>query len=149
MSLSRVIDRLLIAMIASICSVLILVGKKVIRLLVGLNKHPSLNLYFLDVTLSASEQGSTVPLVVKWADTEKERLARKAQKALSQASSLHTTGIRQRPSLVGALPMSHMPSYNGCSYQVSHCFCNIIGIRIIFLCSLCFMDVFFWYCYLV
>ncbi|KAL2556722.1 RNA-binding protein BRN1 [Forsythia ovata] len=28
-------------------------------------------------------EGSTVPLVVKWADTEKERQARKAQKALS------------------------------------------------------------------
>ncbi|EPS62944.1 hypothetical protein M569_11844, partial [Genlisea aurea] len=66
-------------------------------------------------------EGCSVPLVVKWADTEKERLARKAHKALSQASNLHSAGTRQQqqhPSLFGAVPMGYMPSYNGYGYQV-------------------------------
>ncbi|XP_059295451.1 RNA-binding protein BRN1 [Lycium ferocissimum] len=57
-------------------------------------------------------EGATVPLVVKWADTEKERQARRAQKSLSQASD-----SRQHPSLFGALPMGYMPPYNGYGYQ--------------------------------
>ncbi|GFQ06109.1 cugbp elav-like family member 3 [Phtheirospermum japonicum] len=46
-------------------------------------------------------EGSTIPLVVKWADTEKERYARKAQKALSQASSMQTADSGQHPSIFG------------------------------------------------
>lgn len=63
-----------------------------------------------------SIQGSTVPLVVKWADTERERQARRAQKALSQASNASNSG--QHPSLYGALSMGYMPPYNGYGYQV-------------------------------
>ncbi|KAK4407069.1 RNA-binding protein BRN1 [Sesamum angolense] len=62
--------------------------------------------------------GSTVPLVVKWADTEKERQARRAQKALSLASNVPNTDSRQHPSLFGALPMGYIPSYNGYGYQL-------------------------------
>ncbi|XP_071920959.1 RNA-binding protein BRN1 isoform X2 [Coffea arabica] len=64
-------------------------------------------------------EGSSVPLVVKWADTEKERQARRAQKALSQASSVPNAESRQHPSLFGALPMGYMPPYNGYGYQAS------------------------------
>ncbi|XP_019197476.1 PREDICTED: RNA-binding protein BRN1-like isoform X2 [Ipomoea nil] len=60
-------------------------------------------------------EGSTVPLVVKWADTEKERQARRAQKALFQASNAPDSG--QHPSVFGALPMGYMPPYNGYGYQ--------------------------------
>ncbi|KAJ9187717.1 hypothetical protein P3X46_003141 [Hevea brasiliensis] len=61
-------------------------------------------------------EGSSVPLVVKWADTEKERQARRAQKAQSQASSLPNADS-QHPSLFGALPMGYVPPYNGYGYQ--------------------------------
>ncbi|KMZ74340.1 putative RNA binding protein [Zostera marina] len=61
-------------------------------------------------------EGSTVPLVVKWADTEKERQARRAQKTQSQISSISDTTAHQ-PSIFGALPMGFVPSYNGFSYQ--------------------------------
>ncbi|KAJ6821936.1 RNA-binding protein BRN1-like [Iris pallida] len=61
-------------------------------------------------------EGSSVPLVVKWADTEKERQARRAQKAQSQASNLSPNSIQQ-PSVFGALPMGYMPPYNGYGYQ--------------------------------
>ncbi|KAL6502826.1 condensin subunit [Orobanche hederae] len=57
-------------------------------------------------------EGSTIPLVVKWADTEKERQARKAQ-----ASSVPTVNSSQHPSIFGALPMGYMPAYNGYGYQ--------------------------------
>ncbi|XP_048441630.1 RNA-binding protein BRN1-like isoform X2 [Pyrus x bretschneideri] len=63
-------------------------------------------------------EGSSVPLVVKWADTEKERLARRAQKAYSQAAN-GPNGDSQHPSLFGALPMGYVPSYNGYGYQAS------------------------------
>ncbi|KAI3829608.1 hypothetical protein L1987_03735 [Smallanthus sonchifolius] len=55
-------------------------------------------------------EGLTVPLVVKWADTEKERLARKAQKAQSLAASFANADITH-PSLYGALPMGYISPY--------------------------------------
>ncbi|KAI3773111.1 hypothetical protein L6452_04310 [Arctium lappa] len=64
-------------------------------------------------------EGSTVPLVVKWADTEKERQARKAQKAQSLASTLANVDPTQHPSLFGALPMGYMSPYNGYGYQAN------------------------------
>lgn len=63
-------------------------------------------------------QGSSVPLVVKWADTEKERQARKAQKAQSQATNV-LNADSQHPSLFGAMPLGYVPPYNGYGYQVS------------------------------
>ncbi|KAK6164772.1 hypothetical protein DH2020_001636 [Rehmannia glutinosa] len=62
-------------------------------------------------------EGSTVPLVVKWADTEKERQARRAQKALSLSPNMPNTDSRQHASLFGALPMGYIPPYNGYGYQ--------------------------------
>ncbi|KAH7577457.1 hypothetical protein ACOSP7_001638 [Xanthoceras sorbifolium] len=61
-------------------------------------------------------EGSSVPLVVKWADTEKERQARRAQKAQSQASNVPNSES-SHPSLFGGLPMGYVPSYNGYGYQ--------------------------------
>ncbi|XP_019440839.1 PREDICTED: RNA-binding protein BRN1-like isoform X1 [Lupinus angustifolius] len=61
-------------------------------------------------------EGSSVPLVVKWADTEKERQARRAQKAQSEASNLPHADS-QHPSLFGAMPMGYVPPYNGYGYQ--------------------------------
>ncbi|XP_038682757.1 RNA-binding protein BRN1 [Tripterygium wilfordii] len=61
-------------------------------------------------------EGSSVPLVVKWADTEKERQARRSQKAHSQASNA-ASSESQHPSLFGALPMGYIPPYNGYGYQ--------------------------------
>ncbi|KAK4720303.1 hypothetical protein R3W88_018641 [Solanum pinnatisectum] len=60
-------------------------------------------------------EGATVPLVVKWADTERERQARRAQKALSQASNASNSG--QHPSIYGSLSMGYMTPYNGYAYQ--------------------------------
>ncbi|GMP99939.1 hypothetical protein CsSME_00047221 [Camellia sinensis var. sinensis] len=64
-----------------------------------------------------SMRGSSIPLVVKWADTEKERQARRAQKALSQSSNVPNADTAQHPSLFGSLPMGYMPPYNGYGYQ--------------------------------
>ncbi|XP_071723092.1 RNA-binding protein BRN1-like [Rutidosis leptorrhynchoides] len=61
-------------------------------------------------------EGSRVPLVVKWTDTEKERQARRAQKAHSQASNIPNIDS-QHPSIFGALPMGYAPPYNGYGYQ--------------------------------
>ncbi|XP_078435522.1 RNA-binding protein BRN2-like [Wolffia australiana] len=64
-------------------------------------------------------EGSIMPLVVKWADTERERQARRAARAQLQASNLSTGMAIQQPSSFGALPMSYIPAYNGYSYQTS------------------------------
>ncbi|KAH8489254.1 hypothetical protein H0E87_024769 [Populus deltoides] len=67
-----------------------------------------------DINGKHKMEGSSVPLVVKWADTEKERQARRAQKAQSQAMPNTDS---QHPSLFGALPMGYAPPYNGYGYQ--------------------------------
>ncbi|XP_010430716.1 PREDICTED: RNA-binding protein BRN1 isoform X2 [Camelina sativa] len=61
-------------------------------------------------------EGSTVPLVVKWADTERERHTRRLQKAQSHIARLGN-GDPTNPSLFGALPMGYVPPYNGYGYH--------------------------------
>ncbi|CAH2071841.1 unnamed protein product [Thlaspi arvense] len=61
-------------------------------------------------------EGSTVPLVVKWADTERERHTRRLQKAQSHIARL-ANADPTNPSLFGALPMSYPPPYNGYGYH--------------------------------
>ncbi|KAK9040869.1 hypothetical protein V6N11_016005 [Hibiscus sabdariffa] len=70
-------------------------------------------------------EGSSVPLVVKWADTEKERQARRAQKAQFEALN-KPNADSQHPSLFGALPMGYVPPYNGYGYQNQPAFHNMI-----------------------
>jgi len=62
-------------------------------------------------------EGSPSALVVKWADTEKERQARKVQK--DQGVSAVPVPGQQQPSLFGAVPMGYAsaPPYNGYTYQ--------------------------------
>ncbi|XP_041989676.1 RNA-binding protein BRN1-like isoform X2 [Salvia splendens] len=64
-------------------------------------------------------EGSSIPLVVKWADTEKERQTRKVRKALLQASTLQIAS-GQHQAVYGALPMSYVPTYNGYGYQLQN-----------------------------
>ncbi|CAA7047062.1 unnamed protein product [Microthlaspi erraticum] len=61
-------------------------------------------------------EGSSVPLVVKWADTERERHTRRLQKAQSHIARL-ANADPTNPSLFGALPMSYAPPYNGYGYH--------------------------------
>ena len=74
-----------------------------------------------------------MPLVVKWADTEKERQARRAQKAQSQSSNATRPNSIQQPSVFGALPMGYMPPYDGYGYQVLRvflaCICRLTACR--------------------
>ncbi|CAN6469214.1 unnamed protein product [Victoria cruziana] len=67
-------------------------------------------------------EGSTVPLVVKWADTEKERQARRAQKAQSQPPNIQVSNSSPQASIFGAIPMGYMPPYNGYTYQAAGTF---------------------------
>ncbi|AQK92892.1 RNA-binding protein BRN1 [Zea mays] len=62
-------------------------------------------------------EGSSVPLVVKWADTEKERQARKAQKSPFQSSNMLNANAMRQNSVFGALQMGYVPQYNGFGYQ--------------------------------
>ncbi|XP_058210266.1 RNA-binding protein BRN1-like isoform X1 [Rhododendron vialii] len=62
-------------------------------------------------------EGSSVPLVVKWADTEKERQARRAQKGQTEASNMPNANSAQHPSIYGSLPMGYIPPYNEYAYQ--------------------------------
>ncbi|XP_019090901.1 PREDICTED: RNA-binding protein BRN2 isoform X1 [Camelina sativa] len=59
-------------------------------------------------------EGTNVPLIVKWADTERERKSRRLQRVQSHISRLDP----QNPSMFGALPMSYVPPYNGYGYHV-------------------------------
>lgn len=56
-------------------------------------------------------------MIVKWADTERERQARRLQKVQSHVSRPDP----QNPSMFGALPMAYVPPYNGYGYHVSSC----------------------------
>ncbi|KAI3693506.1 hypothetical protein L1987_76449 [Smallanthus sonchifolius] len=67
----------------------------------------------LQILRGASQQTS------KDGDTEKERQARKAQKAQSLASTLANVDPSQHPSLFGAPPIGYMSPYNGYGYQAT------------------------------
>ncbi|KAI4329748.1 hypothetical protein MLD38_028096 [Melastoma candidum] len=62
-------------------------------------------------------EGSSVPLVVKWADTEKESQTRRAQKAHFQNSANIPNAESRHPSIFGTLPMGYIPPYDGYGYQ--------------------------------
>lgn len=79
--------------------------------------------------LVMSLQGSNATLVVKWADTEKERQARKVQKAQSQASNFLRADLDPQHSIVGAPLTGFVSPYNGLGYQVIfYLHCSIIFI---------------------
>jgi len=69
-------------------------------------------------------------LVVKWADTEKERQARKAQKAQFQSSNMLNANAMQQNSVFGALQMGYVPQYNGFGYQVCYCIKNYVRLGV-------------------
>ena len=56
-------------------------------------------------------QGSSLPLVVKWADTEKERHARRAQKSQSQPSNTPNTDSGHRFLIVWGIHNMHSIYY--------------------------------------
>ncbi|KAI4340235.1 hypothetical protein MLD38_025094 [Melastoma candidum] len=62
-------------------------------------------------------EGSSVPLVVKWADTEKERQARRAQKSQFHNVVNIPNADSRHPSIFGALPVGYMSPYDGYGYQ--------------------------------
>lgn len=68
---------------------------------------------------------------MKWADTEKERQARRTQKAQSRASNVANVDPSQHSSIFGAMPMGYGPAYNGYGYQV--CYLNTIICQILVL----------------
>ncbi|KAJ7563882.1 hypothetical protein O6H91_03G128800 [Diphasiastrum complanatum] len=67
-------------------------------------------------------EGSTTALVVKWADTEKERQARKVQKSQAITAGAVTGIAPQQPSLFGAVPQGYIANttpFNGYAYQAA------------------------------
>eukprot|EP00249_Psilotum_nudum_P016199 c25712_g1_i2 orf=282-1604(+) len=67
-------------------------------------------------------EGSTSALVVKWADTEKEKQARKTQKAQAAPVVTSVTVPVHQPSIYGTVPSGYAPSLNGYGYQAQSAF---------------------------